>query len=246
MKNISIFFILCFLILHKTQLYSQRNLLYIDKTLNTQVNIQRDKEYIIASVCTDPNVRIKIENDREYYWFKSSQIYNTYGGYYGKLLDGIYKVYDRETRKLLLVGYYKYGLKDSIWKSWYSDGKLKEVIEYKQGVYNGKYIAYSSDGVLLEEIHYKNGLKSGHHKTFLKDTVIVHKYNNGKLVTKSKKKSKKKIVSNTPVSVDTTGQVNKTHLDPLPENTKLKTGKSVSDTLTIPHPDKRNSIWRKQ
>jgi len=68
-----------------------------------------------------------------YYWYSANQLHVTQGGYGGQLLNGAFTEY-YQNKNLKEQGSFKRGLKDGVWKSWNTDGTLKQVVKWEEGV----------------------------------------------------------------------------------------------------------------
>jgi len=66
-----------------------------------------------------------------------------------------------KNKTLLASGSYTGINKDSIWKYYYSNGKLAAQYSYKMGVKNGRSFIYYPNGKILEELDWKNDQKEG-------------------------------------------------------------------------------------
>lgn len=148
----------------------------------------------------------KTSKDKNYYWFKSGDIQSSFGESGGHLLHKQYLKY-YPNNDLAEKGNFNKGLKVGVWKSWYKDGTLREIINYINGSKNGSYKYYDENGNLELKGYFKNDKK--HNKWInikSKDTIW---YKNGlinhKLIEKRKKrdsisktkeiKTKKNIIS---------------------------------------------------
>ncbi|NOZ47671.1 MAG: hypothetical protein GXO79_12955 [Chlorobi bacterium] len=74
---------------------------------------------------------------------------------------------------MITKGYFTKGIKEGIWKYWYSDGRLKMSSNWENGKLNGIYEQYNKAGVTINRILYKEGLKNGNCYWYLADTTIV-------------------------------------------------------------------------
>ena len=66
-----------------------------------------------------------------------------------------------ENKTLLASGTYAGINKDSIWKYYYSDGKIAAQYSYKMGAKDGRSFIYYPNGQILEELDWKNNQKDG-------------------------------------------------------------------------------------
>jgi antitoxin component YwqK of YwqJK toxin-antitoxin module len=94
-----------------------------------------------------------------------------YQGYYKQnKKNGSWKYYVNQ--KPLCTIYYKDNLRDSTWKSFYSNGKLRYLINYNKGLKNGLYEYYLSNGIKLVSNEYSNDLLNGHYTRYNNDGKI--------------------------------------------------------------------------
>lgn len=100
----------------------------------------------------------KLESDKTYYWLNRNMINENQGTYLKNPLHGRYCVLDRNN-KLIEQGLFKFGLKNGLWRRWYSNGNLKESFLYRDGVLHGESKVYLIDGTLDKSLMYKNGLE---------------------------------------------------------------------------------------
>ncbi|MEG0136270.1 MAG: toxin-antitoxin system YwqK family antitoxin [Cetobacterium sp.] len=68
--------------------------------------------------------------------------------------------------------FYKNGIPEGKWLSFYSNGKIKSIENWKNGELNGKYILYSEDGYKTFQTYYLKGKDHGLFKLY---------HDNGKL-----------------------------------------------------------------
>lgn len=80
--------------------------------------------------------------------------------------DGFWFLQDGDERE---EGNYKNGLKDGIWKFYYSNGKISKTGKYLEGVENGKFTFYYDNGRTMQEGDFIMGLKDGNWKKFDRD-----------------------------------------------------------------------------
>ncbi|WP_353780195.1 hypothetical protein [Winogradskyella sp. 3972H.M.0a.05] len=99
------------------------------------------------------------KNSREYFWFKSGKINNSYGSVGGQVLHDTYSKYYR-SNQLAEQGGFDMGLKHGTWKSWFENGRLKTILNWKGGLLHGDYASFDTNGKLIESGTFKNNLKS--------------------------------------------------------------------------------------
>lgn len=151
-----------------------------------------DKEFRYEFYTVKNNVHPK--KDKIYFWFKGGAIHQAQYGVSGELLHGKYIKYFH-SNQMAEQGYFKKGLKNGIWKTWYKNGILESVQKWHNGLPNGYSNRYSEDGNLIQKGVFSNGLKKGMWVDFLKkDTTYFKKgmvYNPKK---SGKKSSKEKAI----------------------------------------------------
>jgi hypothetical protein len=76
----------------------------------------------------------KPRENLRYYWFYMNEIRSTVGGYDGKLLHGNYR-------------------------SYHSNGNLKEFGHFRKGCKTGKWLSWNQDGAIREKSFFRNGQK---------------------------------------------------------------------------------------
>lgn len=131
--------------------------------------------------------KIKLEEDKVYYWFKGGIIHNAQSGVAGELLEGDFtKMY--HSNQLAEQGKFKKGLKTGLWKSWYENGKLSSVQNWKAGLKSGSSIAFDNNGEVIEKGKYMYDKKEGTWINHIKKDTLVFK--KGIVFVKEKKLSK--------------------------------------------------------
>jgi antitoxin component YwqK of YwqJK toxin-antitoxin module len=107
-----------------------------------------------------------------YWWYKSNTILRTTGGADGRLLNGEYVCFYPDNNLKEKGSFFK-GVKDKLWISWYSNGKISEQVTWKKGVINGERFIYDKDGKILLKERYVNGkLKKGKAKPDSKSNAV--------------------------------------------------------------------------
>ena len=205
LRNINKFFLqIIFLLFISNLAFAQQ---FEKKEQSYRKIIISSKDSIIVANILTRNKGSKIEDNLVYYWYNSNKINSNKGAYYGKLLNGEYKVFN-QNGGLVTAGNFKQGLKSGSWKTWYRNGELKTVSNFKNGLLNGKYNYFDNNGKLILSENYKNNLKSGRQYYFFINERKVSRYRNGKEVKKNwlkieKRNSKKRIEEkNNPTKTD--------------------------------------------
>jgi len=116
--------------------------------------LNRQDTTIYCSVLIDKSNR-PVKTDRMYFWYMNGKMGKNMGGYAGYLMHGEYKVFVDEN-KLIEKGFFKHGLKDGRWITWYGNGNIMETILYKEGLKNGPNIKYSEQGMRMDTVIFKN------------------------------------------------------------------------------------------
>ncbi|MEO7215184.1 hypothetical protein [Mucilaginibacter sp.] len=120
-----------------------------------------------------------VSPDKTYYWYGANTVHQTQGGFSGKLLNGSYKEFYLD-KNLKEEGRFKAGLKDGVWKSWATGGRLVSSITWHNGVKAGKYALYNDSSLVSQSGHYRNDLLNGPIKFYVnKDSVHIVKYKDG-------------------------------------------------------------------
>ena len=80
--------------------------------------------------------------------------------------------------------FYKNGIPEGKWLSFYNNGKIKSIENWKNGELNGKYVLYSEDGHKTFQTYYLKGKDHGLFKLFHENgnPHIVGKFYNGQAV----------------------------------------------------------------
>ena len=74
-----------------------------------------------------------------------------------------------ESGKKKSLGFFKNGMRDSLFKSWYENGNKKLEIWYADGKKEGLYKKYREGGEIYREIDYKDDLKHGQYQEYWKN-----------------------------------------------------------------------------
>lgn len=159
---------------------------YIYHSITVETDTSRIKAHII-----DETSDAKMDHETYYYSYNHRVISKIRGGILGKLLHGEYTEVGFDGH-LMRAGKMFLGLKNGIWKEWYPNGELKEMVEYDKGWKDGDFKEYAPDGRLLRRGKYKDGLLDGKVEYIQADgTVHTIKYKEGIKKKKRKKKEKK-------------------------------------------------------
>ncbi|MFL5731298.1 MAG: toxin-antitoxin system YwqK family antitoxin [Cytophagaceae bacterium] len=147
-------------------------------------------DHVVYANILHEESKIKVDDDKYYYWYNANDIKTTRGGYDGKLLHGNYTEY-YPNKNLKQKGEFKYGLKVGEWRNWNISGEFEEIYNWKKGVLHGKFKIYDSKGTLVKTGSYKQGNLDGKQRVYMKDNTVQYiTYNNGEPVIKVKKMRK--------------------------------------------------------
>lgn len=147
----------------------------------SKVQIDNEDTYCTFYILKDSKkLKIKPKSDMYYTWYFKKQLNTTQGNYSGKLLSGVFEMYNYDDR-LLERGDYSNGIKEGAWYTWYTSGNLKSIINWKEGKMHGVVELYTESGVLVERTQYKDGLLHGEQRIIEKDSTIVRYYKKGEL-----------------------------------------------------------------
>lgn len=144
---------------------------FTDPELNLPKRIA-DANFRYEFYTTD--AKINPRKDKVYYWFKGGAVHNAQAGIAGILLHGKYtKTF--HSNQLAEQGEFKNGLKDGIWKTWYTNGVVETWEYWRDGVRKGSFYHYNETGETLESGTFKNNKKHGEWINFAKKDTIVYK-----------------------------------------------------------------------
>ena len=94
--------------------------------------------------------------------------------YRGKVYSGM--VYNTNNiGDTISIGEYKNGLKNGLWKKFYSNGKLKEKRSFKNGLKVGLYEGFYSNGAKNFVFNFKNGEYNGTNRLWAKNGQILRR-----------------------------------------------------------------------
>lgn len=135
----------------------------------TTIYLSHPDEVIKCGVIAEKTT-IKLKETLTYYWYAHNTVFQTQGGFDGRILHGDYKTFYLNNQ-LKEQGHFYKGLKHKTWTSWNEQGKIREVSTWKNGVMNGTHKLFNANGELELEETLKNGVVNGKQKL----------YENGKL-----------------------------------------------------------------
>ncbi|MBS1635859.1 MAG: hypothetical protein JST26_08030 [Bacteroidetes bacterium] len=125
-----------------------------------------------------------------YYWYAHNAVFNTQGGFDGRILHGSYRTFYLNNQ-LKESGQFDKGLKNKTWTRWNEQGKIMEIYTWKKGVLHGLHKVYNDKGELVLEESIKNGVPDGKHLVYengkLKESKV---YDKGKEKPATPKKEK--------------------------------------------------------
>ncbi|MBI5541225.1 MAG: hypothetical protein HY951_14260 [Bacteroidia bacterium] len=155
--------------------------------------IVNNSDSTVKAIILLKKTNLKPKNSFVYYWYNSDKIERNAGGYYGKLLDGKYFVFDKD-RNLITQGIFKKGLKKGEWKTWNAKGGIRLIENMKNGYRNGKVIAINETGKIITTTNYRKGLRQGKCTIVSPDTTITKMYQKDKEIIKELKDTTVKVV----------------------------------------------------
>ncbi|MGL5796565.1 MAG: toxin-antitoxin system YwqK family antitoxin [Cetobacterium sp.] len=80
--------------------------------------------------------------------------------------------------------FYKNGIPEGKWLSFYNNGKIKSIENWRDGELNGKYVLYNQNGNKTFQTYYSKGKDHGLFKLYHENGKphIMGKFNNGKAI----------------------------------------------------------------
>lgn len=136
-------------------------------------------EYSVKTDVTPLLKKIKIKEELTYFWYSSNKIFQTKGGYDGKILNGNYSAFYL-SGSLKEKGQFYKGLKEGEWVLWFEDGKIQSVKKWKNGLQDGRYKLYDDKGALILEEHYRKGTLNGTQTLYSENKIVsIKKFKNG-------------------------------------------------------------------
>ena len=152
-----------------------------------KVVIQNRDDFIELEVLSK-DVKMDVSERLTYYWYSSNKIFQTKGGYDGRLLHGPYTSF-HPSKNLKEKRQFKKGLKDGEWKSWYENGNIKDIVNWKDGLKDGVYKSFTENGELTVEGEFKNGLLHGMLTSYQAGKILSQReYKNGEEVVEEEEK----------------------------------------------------------
>ncbi|HWY38553.1 MAG TPA: hypothetical protein VNY73_08340 [Bacteroidia bacterium] len=148
-------------------------------------------EYTVKTRMMKDSKKVKAEEDKVYNWYSANKLYETKGGFDGKLLDGHYKCFS-VNGNLREAGEFKAGLKTGKWITWYTNGEIREILHWKKGSKNGRYKLFTETGDKMAEGNFENDKLNGKFTYYNGKTASLKKYKNGEEVVSVPKQKKEK------------------------------------------------------
>ena len=124
-----------------------------------KVHLNDSDRYIVAEIIPLEKLP-KSYPYKFYYWFSSSTIKTTQGGYSGELLNGGFSEY-YGNKNLRQQGEFIAGLKDKDWRLWNEEGFLTKKESWRSGVKEGPFILYNEKGNIKQQGNYHLGRLNG-------------------------------------------------------------------------------------
>jgi antitoxin component YwqK of YwqJK toxin-antitoxin module len=173
--------IMCFMLMISKLSIAQTNKTDLFDTDTNLPKFINTKDSVIKLYILEDVPEMDIKKDRMYYWFTLNQIHKTKGGYSGKVLNGLYQVFN-STNDLIEQGEFKNGLKTGKWTRWYKNGQIANISNWVNGTLEGEQLAYSDNGVIESKYLYSNNILNGKSYIYNSDSsVIVMQYKKGNL-----------------------------------------------------------------
>ena len=123
-----------------------------------------------------------------YFWYYKHDIHHTQGNWDGLLLDGSYRVFDKNYN-LIEKGRFRNGLKHGVWQKWNSTGKLVQMENWTKGLLNGPYMLYFEDSSTVKKGNYKKSKLNGRQYILQNDSILsVINYRMGIEISSTKNK----------------------------------------------------------
>lgn len=169
------------------------------KNQSHSVSVKHETEKITAHILVETNKKIRPNINRYYYSFKQGEVYKNKGGINGTPLQGAYRE-EYLDGSLKMLGDFQSGLKEGVWKEWYSNGELKSVYHYSNGRQVKRFFHYDKSGKIIRKGRFFRGKKIGKEKILTSDdSWEVKKYTLfGKEKNKTKKNKVKEIQDSEP------------------------------------------------
>jgi antitoxin component YwqK of YwqJK toxin-antitoxin module len=131
----------------------------------------------------------KLNDNYFYFWYKSDGLHKNQGSFSGRLLDGVYSMYDH-SKRLRTRGYFRLGLKDKNWKTWNAEGVLISDITWKRGAKSGNAKYYDDSGKLIRIVPYKRNKIHGTMIVYKGQIIDKIQFRNGIRISKIEEMSK--------------------------------------------------------
>jgi len=119
--------------------------------------------------------QVKVNDQKMYYWYDGNQIGHTKGDYIGKLLDGKIIVRDLKNENVILIGYFKNGLRDGFWSFFDNEGIYKKQI-FSNGELDGWTEVLSGEKCVSKSLYRDGEIKK---KIIYSDSTTKVTYKNG-------------------------------------------------------------------
>ena len=120
----------------------------------TDIKVRQGDEFIFSSVLNNDKSHINLHT--VYHWYADQQIRNNRGGYYGKLLQGEYKRFDKANR-LVESGCMRRGKKIGKWICWDKNGEFEVISNWRNGKESGQWSYFNEEGKLDRVLNYRRG-----------------------------------------------------------------------------------------
>ncbi len=123
-----------------------------------EIRVREDNKVIIASILIGKHKEVPKKLEQEYLWYLNNEIKTTKGDYYGKLLHGEYRIFDKNNN-IISSGMVQKGLREGQWIEWHDNGNYKNIGHWHKGQPHGKWTNFGYDGMILSKVVYKHGVE---------------------------------------------------------------------------------------
>ena len=125
--------------------------------------------------------KVKVHNNRRYFYYTQGRIHQVQGGYHGHLLHGEYCDFQADSR-LQTQGWFKNGLKHGLWKEWNVAGDLIQETIWRKGKGNGSFTRFEARKQEVVRGKNKDGKLHGRVKTYYDgELTTIRRYQQGEL-----------------------------------------------------------------
>ncbi|MHB1146193.1 MAG: toxin-antitoxin system YwqK family antitoxin [Lutibacter sp.] len=116
------------------------------------------------------------DNAKVSYFYEGGKL-ESEGTMNGKNRIGKWTYYNTDGKTIISEENYENGLLHGTATTYFSPGKITEVLTFKDGVLHGNVLRYSSEGILLDDLQYENGKLHGPAKYYNIAGKLIRKGN---------------------------------------------------------------------